>query len=437
MTEENLKRVHTGMSWKQWALLVVSAGILVALGWAWGAIAVRDRAFPYHEVRALLGRPDSNRRDVRAQIPDLSSLKSLGYLNTSFDERSDQRGVIDHDAARAHAGINLYGSRDLTEAALIDMTGRVLHEWRGSGERTGWQHLELLPDGRLLATVKDSHIEMRDLDSSLLWRLRIRAHHDLSVADGSIWLNTRVSRVVPEVHPTEQVTDDLITEISLDGEIVSEWSVLDAMLASPYRFLLRNLAGPALEPPAEPADLLHTNHVQVIDAPGGSHAAFAPGNFLLSMRNINAIAVFDRETHAPLWLWGPGILTFQHHPTLLSNGSVLLFDNGRSRSRVIEVAPDTGAIGWIYKDPDFFSRRRGSAQRLPNGNTLITESDSGWVFEVTPKAETVWSFANPRVDAKGSRSAIWRMVRLPADFASAWASASNSQPATRSRELAR
>ncbi len=35
------------------------------------------------------------------------------------------------------------------------------------------------------------------------------------------------------------------------------------------------------------------------------------------------------------------------------------------------------------------------ANRLPNGNTLICESVSGTIFEVTPKGETVWKYANP------------------------------------------
>ena len=61
---------------------------------------------------------------------------------------------------------------------------------------------------------------------------------------------------------------------------------------------------------------------------------------------------------------------------------------------------------------DFFSRTRGSIQRLPNGNTLITESDRGYVFEVTPEGETVWRFANPDIRENGTRIAIWRMLRF-------------------------
>ena len=34
-------------------------------------------------------------------------------------------------------------------------------------------------------------------------------------------------------------------------------------------------------------------------------------------------------------------------------------------------------------------------QRLPNGNTLITEGSDGRVFEVTPDHEIVWEFISP------------------------------------------
>ena len=69
-------------------------------------------------------------------------------------------------------------------------------------------------------------------------------------------------------------------------------------------------------------------------------------------------------------------------------------------------------VVWSYAADDFFSRLRGSVQRLSNGNTLITESDAGYVFEVDESGRTVWKFANPTVDDQGIRDAIWRMTRF-------------------------
>jgi hypothetical protein len=92
---------------------------------------------------------------------------------------------------------------------------------------------------------------------------------------------------------------------------------------------------------------------------------------------------------------------------------MLIFDNGLSRSRVIEIEPRSGRIVWSYAPRSgFFSEYRGSNQRLPNGNTLITESDTGYVLEVTREGRVVWKFANPLVNSEQEREIIWRMTRI-------------------------
>ena len=96
-----------------------------------------------------------------------------------------------------------------------------------------------------------------------------------------------------------------------------------------------------------------------------------------------------------LWEWGQGQLEKPHHPTLLENGNVLIFDNGNQRkyTRVVELNPVNRHIVWEYKaDPpeSFYTSFGGSNQRLPNGNTLIVETGKGRAFEVTKEGEVVW-----------------------------------------------
>jgi outer membrane protein assembly factor BamB len=94
----------------------------------------------------------------------------------------------------------------------------------------------------------------------------------------------------------------------------------------------------------------------------------------------------------------------QHDPDILPDGHVLLFDNygnfhrPEQQSRVLEFDPATMEIVWQYAGTDelpFESAIRSSQQRLTNGNTLITESNGGRIFEVTPGGEIVWQFVNP------------------------------------------
>jgi hypothetical protein len=132
------------------------------------------------------------------------------------------------------------------------------------------------------------------------------------------------------------------------------------------------------------------------------------------MRTINTIAIIDLADRDVLWAWGPTNLYRQHHPTLLDTGNILVFNNGYDRSQVVELDPKTFEVVWRYAPRGrFLSRFRGSAPRLPNGNTLITESDRGYVVEVTPGHEIVWRYANPDVRDDGTRIAIWRMTRYP------------------------
>ncbi len=121
------------------------------------------------------------------------------------------------------------------------------------------------------------------------------------------------------------------------------------------------------------------------------------------------------ETEQLIWSWGPGHLSRQHQPTLLKNGNVLIFDNGRAKkySRVIELDPITKKIVWEYKanPPEkFYSPIRGGCQRLPNGNTLITDDPKGRAFEVTKDGEIVWEFYTPII--KNERTLIYRMTRI-------------------------
>ena len=64
----------------------------------------------------------------------------------------------------------------------------------------------------------------------------------------------------------------------------------------------------------------------------------------------------------------------------------------------------------------FYSGYISSAQRLPNGNTLITEGADGRLLEVTPEHELVWEYMSPYFAAKGDTNHIYRSYRYPYDY---------------------
>lgn len=164
-----------------------------------------------------------------------------------------------------------------------------------------------------------------------------------------------------------------------------------------------------------PADILHVNTVELIDR--NIEGICKKGNILFASYMLDFIGIYDIEKERLLWGWGKGRVQNPHHPTLLKNNNILIFDNGNRRkySRVVELDPHTGKIEWQYKGTppkSFFASWGGANQRLPNGNTLITESTQGRVFEVTKEGKIVWEFYNPVYNKNGKRVTIYRMMRI-------------------------
>jgi hypothetical protein len=99
----------------------------------------------------------------------------------------------------------------------------------------------------------------------------------------------------------------------------------------------------------------------------------------------------------------------------------------RDYSRVLQFDPHTLAITWQYTPLEagsrlftdaskFYSSYISSAQRLPNGNTLITEGSDGRLIEVTPEHEIVWEYINPHYhvfEGKFRMNMVYRAYRLP------------------------
>jgi hypothetical protein len=94
-------------------------------------------------------------------------------------------------------------------------------------------------------------------------------------------------------------------------------------------------------------------------------------------------------------------------------------------SRVIEFDPRTQRVIWYYQgteDHPLTSHDCGSVQPLPNGNMLISESNTGRALEVTRDDQVVWEFYNPhRAGAQNEYiGALFEVVRIPPNFPLAW-----------------
>ncbi|HEY7427947.1 MAG TPA: arylsulfotransferase family protein, partial [Gemmataceae bacterium] len=148
------------------------------------------------------------------------------------------------------------------------------------------------------------------------------------------------------------------------------------------------------------SEFLHTNSVKVLkETQAAKFPLFQAGQVLLSMRNLNTIAVVDRHTRSVVWA-ARGIWKAQHDAEFLDNGHLLLYDNygTQKHTRIVEYDPQTQAIPWAYSGENstsFVAFYRGMKQRLPNGNTLIVDPDARRLLEVTHKKEVVWENVCP------------------------------------------
>ena len=368
---------------------------------------------------------------------DLDALRALGYAAVAEDiADASQSGVQIYERERSYPGYNLYCSRNFKEATLFDATGEVLRTWQGTGEGV-WDRVVLLPGGDLLvveirltnAESKDYKTEQRfcrrlNWDNQAVWSLPINAHHDVALTpDGGLMLLSFDFRREAEIDPDVDFRDDKIVLLSLDGEVLEEKSLFDMLSANPDAFEFGTVA-PKLHRGKHMIDLTHANSLDWMDIEEleGTAPIYSPSNVLVSMRHQDSIAILDWDTGQVVWSWGRGEVVGQHDAQFLDNGHILVFDNGLGRgwSRVIELDPLTSEIVWEFRTPnreDFYSPSRGSNQRLPNGNTLITSSGQGWAFEVTPAKDLVWSFLNPRL-VENRRATMVRLYRYPPELVS-------------------
>jgi hypothetical protein len=380
---------------------------------------------------------DTAENNRQAQI---DKLRTLPYVGGTKAKASDPTGVTMFDRQRSQQGYNLYSIQDLCMAKLIDAEGNVINSWSYS-EPGRWEHSELLPNGDLLVvgalgsvrdlsgprdpTFDDGRYLLRfDWSGALLWKKHFNTHHDIEMTpSGDFLLMSFEWR--SGGHRGNSVRADQLLLLDQNGTLKTTYSLLDAIRKEGSGFEL-NRVEPKKTRKRSTIDLLHSNSVEwmVDPALAERHDLYDLNHILVCFRHQDRVAVFDWDTETVVWSWGQGELSGPHDAHTLANGNILIFDNGLQsfRSRIVEVDPMTDTIVWQYvADPprSFYTQSKGSVQRLPNGNTLISESNKGHGFEITPEGEVVWDYISPNMLNKKNRAAIVRMTRFPESFVEA------------------
>ena len=111
---------------------------------------------------------------------------------------------------------------------------------------------------------------------------------------------------------------DTVHIIDGDGRLLKRIDLLDILLASPFIS--------ALQHTTDSCDLLHLNFVSVLGDDVGGAWGIEPGDLVVSLRNISAFAILDRESGRVKRLVR-GSFLLQHSVQHLEGSTFLMFDN--------------------------------------------------------------------------------------------------------------
>ncbi|WGL99614.1 aryl-sulfate sulfotransferase [Arsenophonus sp. aPb] len=360
-----------------------------------------------------------------------------------------KHGTTLYDPAKAWSSYILFASRD-AKTYLIDMMGNEINRWPYhafpawpiAGENSAKILVELATidnygvDYQPFTGMRNVSIGEVNWQGKVVWQYGSKIdpahqHHEIQrLSDGNILiLRAKKKRIDGWDH---DIIDDYIDIISPEGNSVWHWSVADHFdklgFDSQQQKIMKG---------ARIGNLFHINTATPLGKNkwyDSGDKRFAPENILINSRNGNLAVIICRETGEIVWRLGPNFPSVNYQgeiPRPLDQiigahnihmipyglpgaGNLLIFDNQGaagfppaknnilSASRVIEIDPQSMKIVWEYnadksKQPlyNFYSSFMSNAQRLPNGNTLINEGQSGRLFQVTPEGEIVWEYVSP------------------------------------------
>ena len=273
---------------------------------------------------------------------------------------------------------------DYFDVTMLDngtvLTGFVIEDQQSCGQyespcsRTGFRIIDPEPEPRIISE----------------WSFPVRTKLNSEVHDANLLPSG-------EILLTDMDKERIFT-VAPNGSITWQWN------GSQY-----------YDAPLDPTrtDWLHINDVDRI----------GPGRYMVSVRNANQLVIVERgqgvvdvinedenrsndanckanngladysnDSGGDVLCGDPEVMNHQHNPQYLGPGAILVADS--ENDRVVELHKQNGEweVAWGVDSANGiqFDWPR-DADRLPNGNTLITDTRNNRIVEVTPEGTTVWS----------------------------------------------
>jgi len=304
-------------------------------------------------------------------------------------------------------GLTMFVVRPLSSQSgymmVVDDVGTLL--WFLPGENVS--DLRLLDNGRILFLADALAVEAA-LNGQIAWRSPSNdapiIHHEVyPMPNGDVLaLTSEVRQVSLDGETKNWVGDRAVIFDRGTNDILWSWSTFDHFSTLDFDETTYSQAGSSSF-----FDWTHGNGVIYVPA---------DDSIVLSFRHLSRITRVDRSSgvvkfnvgfalpssEAP---FGDNLFSFQHAPELQANGNLLIYDNGNRRDHLVhsaatgqtkavelsfDAAPPTNAsIAWEWTLPTY-NDRVGDADRLANGNTLVTSGIDATLHEVAYDGSEVW-----------------------------------------------
>jgi hypothetical protein len=372
--------------------------------------------------RSLVTQLQAGRLSLSLALALILMAASAGLPPAQAEPSVYPTGTTIYDPAKAYNSFVLFpGGDDVSR--LIDLTGKVVHEWKYSGQPVAFIDPALIDGkrGHIFVTLETEEGKGTDLvpgqgmtrvrktvgevdwEGKKQWEFgasapggRARQHHDIArLPNGNTLVLANISYPLPGF-TAPQVLDDVAYEVNAEGDIVWSWAAsdhIDEIGFSPEELKLVKAS--------KSPDYLHVNNLKPV---GPNHwfddgdQRFAPDNLIFDSRTANFIAIIDRKTRKIVWTLGPHYpqiaetaagakvprpvdqISGQHDAQMIPKGlpgagNLLVFDNQGDAgyphapltvtggSRVLEIDPVTKQIVWQY--------------------TGVNSGNPGWSFKST------------------------------------------------------
>ena len=295
-------------------------------------------------------------------------------------------------------GTTLMGDlHDLTRPRIVEvnMLGEIVWEYDAPEDLKNYVSMGFsvvpLQNGNILAGFsKNGVYEINRTSKDIVWKfIDSKCSHDAErLGNGN-------TLVVDGGYGQDTIQDAQVREINPQGQVVWSWYAKDhGFNQAPYNTI--NNQG-----------WTHTN----------AASRLQNGDTLISLRNFNIVVEVDRDGKVVRTI-GEGTMDQQHDPEALPNGNILFANPSPSSPQVVEIDP-TGKVVWNYIIPEantFSSQATRDADRLQNGNTLITTANR--LIEVTPQGDIVWQFRLKDIQFTNFNDAaskgFYKAIRIPA-----------------------